>query len=52
VITESEQVVPSAVVQRIVVKFLADENVNPAEIMMRFGAQFGEETLSRTQVYG
>jgi hypothetical protein len=31
----SEQVVPSAVAQRIVVKFLTNENVKPAEILMR-----------------
>jgi hypothetical protein len=47
----SEQVVPSAVAQRIVVKFLTNENVKPAEILMRLRAQFGDETLSRTQMY-
>jgi len=40
----SEQVVPSAVVQRIV-KFLTNENVKHAEIMMRLRAQFCDETL-------
>jgi hypothetical protein len=44
-------VVPSAVGQRILVKFLANEKVNPAEILKRLGAQFGDETLSRTHVY-
>jgi hypothetical protein len=47
----SEQVVPSAVAQRIIVKFLTNENVKLAEILMTFRAQFGDETLSRTQVY-
>jgi len=52
VITMSEQVVPSAVAQRIV-KFLTNENVEePAEILTRIRAPFCDETLSRTQVYG
>jgi len=51
VITMSEQVVPSAVAQRIVVTFLTNENVKPGEILMRLRAQFGDETLSRTQMY-
>jgi hypothetical protein len=51
VITMSEQVVPSAVAQRIIVTFLTNENVKPAEILMRLRAQFGDETLLRTQVY-
>jgi hypothetical protein len=42
-------VVPSAVVQHIIVKFLMNENVKPAEILTRLRAQFGDETLSRTQ---
>jgi len=45
-------VVPSTVVQCIIVKLLTNKNVIPAEIlMMRFRAQFGDETLSRTQLY-
>jgi hypothetical protein len=44
-------VVPSAVVQHITVKFPTNENVKPAKILMRLGAQLGDETLSRTQVY-
>jgi hypothetical protein len=28
-----------------------NENLKPADILMRLGAQFGEEILSRTQVY-
>jgi hypothetical protein len=47
----SEQVVPLTVAQRIIVKFLTNENVKLAEILMTFRAQFGDETLSRTQVY-
>jgi hypothetical protein len=47
----SEQVVPSAVAQRIVVKFLTNENVKPAEILIRLRTQLGDETLSRTLVY-
>jgi len=44
-------VVPSAVAHCIIVKFLTNENVKPAEILMRLRAQFGDETLSRIQVY-
>jgi len=44
-------VVPSAVAQRIIVKFLTNENVKPAEILMRLTAQFDDEALSRTQTY-
>jgi hypothetical protein len=35
----------------IVLKFLTNENAKPAEILTRLGAQFGDETLSRIQVY-
>jgi hypothetical protein len=52
VIAISEQVITSAVVQRIIFIFLINENVKPAEILMRLRAHFGEETLSRIQVYG
>jgi hypothetical protein len=51
VITMNEQVVPSAVAQRIVVKFLTNENVKNAEILKRFSAHFDEKTLPRNQVY-
>jgi hypothetical protein len=51
VITINEQDVPSCVAERIVVKFLTNENVKPAEILMRVGAQFGDEPLSRIQMY-
>jgi hypothetical protein len=36
----SEQVVPSALVQRIIVKYLTNEKVKPIEIVMKLGAQF------------
>jgi hypothetical protein len=47
----SEQVVPSAVAQHIIVKFLINENVKPAKILMRLIAQFSDEIFSRIQVY-
>jgi hypothetical protein len=40
----SEQVLPSAAKQGIIVQFLTNENVKPAEIMMRLRAQFGDKT--------
>jgi len=46
----SVQVVLSAVERRIMVKFLINENVISTVILMRFRAQFGDETLSITQV--
>jgi hypothetical protein len=46
----SEQVVPSGVQQLVIAQFLTSENVKRAEIMMRLKAQFGDETLSRTQL--
>jgi hypothetical protein len=45
----SEHVVSSAVAQH--VKFILIENVKPAEILMKLRAQFGDEMLSRTQMY-
>jgi hypothetical protein len=51
VILMSEQVIPSAVVECIIVKFLTGENVKCSEILMRLGAQFSNETLTRSQVY-
>jgi hypothetical protein len=47
----SEQVAPSADAQRIVVTFLTNGNVKPTEILMTLRAQFGDEPLSRTQMY-
>jgi len=35
----------------IIVKFLTNENVKPAEILTRLRAQLGDEMLFRTQVY-
>jgi hypothetical protein len=46
----SEQVVPSAVAQRISVTFVTEDIVTPAEILTRLRAQFGDEGSSRTQV--
>jgi hypothetical protein len=43
-------VTPSAVAQRTVVKFLTNKNMKPAEMLMRLRAQFGDETLLRTQM--
>jgi hypothetical protein len=42
--------VPSALAQRIV-KYLTNENVEPAGIVNIFRAQFDDETLSRTPVH-
>ena len=47
----SEQQVPSPVAQRIIIKFLTKEGVKPSEILTRLKAQFGDATLSRTQVF-
>jgi len=44
----SEQVVPLAVAQNITVKYLTDENVKSAEILIRFRHKPDNETLSRT----
>jgi hypothetical protein len=41
---------PSTVAHSIIVKFITNENVKPAEIL-RLRAQFDDETLSRTQMY-
>lgn len=47
----SEQKVPWSVEQRIVIKFLVGENVQPSEILQRLKQQYGEECLSRTRVF-
>jgi hypothetical protein len=47
----SEQIVPLAAAQDVIVKFLTNENAKSAEILMRLRAQFDDETLLRTQVY-
>ena len=46
----SEQQVPSSVAQRIIIKFLSKEGVKPIEILNRLRSQFGNETLSKSQV--
>jgi hypothetical protein len=40
-----------AIAHHIFVKFLTDKNVKPAEILSRLKAQFGDETVSRPEVY-
>jgi len=45
----SEREVPTAIAQRIIVKFLTNEGVKPSEILTRLRAQFGDMTSS-TQV--
>jgi hypothetical protein len=37
--------------QRVVMKFLVDEGVNPADIYRRRQAQYGDETLSRSKTF-
>jgi hypothetical protein len=44
-------VVPSAVAQCIIVKYLTNENLKPAEILRRLRADFGNEELSTMQLY-
>ena len=46
----SEREVPVTIVQRIVIKFLTNENDEPNEIWCRLCAQYGESTLSKTKV--
>ena len=46
----SESEVPISIVQRVVIKFLTNENVGPNEIWRRLRAQYGESTLSKTEV--
>jgi len=46
----SEREVPITIVQRVVIKFLTNKNVGPNEIWRRLRAQYGESTLSKTQV--
>jgi len=45
----SEKEVPVTIAQRVVIKFLTNEN-GPNEIWHRLRAQYGESTLSKTQV--
>jgi hypothetical protein len=48
---EQEMSSETVVDETIIVKFLINENAKPAEMLMRLGAQFGDETLSRTLAY-
>lgn len=50
VTTMNEQVVPSAVVHRTIVKFLTNENVKPAEILMRLRAQSFKECRTEVEI--
>ena len=45
-----ETEVPITVAQRVVIKFLTNENGGPNEIWRRLRAQYGDSTLSKTQV--
>jgi len=47
----NELVAPSAVAQRVTVKFTTNENVKPAGNLMRLRAQFNDETPPRIQMY-
>ncbi|KAJ8946264.1 hypothetical protein NQ318_004633 [Aromia moschata] len=47
----SEQEVHTSVAQRIIVRFLANEGVKSNEILTRLRVQFGDDTLSQTQVF-
>ena len=49
--TMSDHEVPLSVAQRVIIRFLANEGVKSAEILTRLQAQFGDATLSRTQVF-
>lgn len=51
VITMSEKDVPVSVTQRIIIRFLVKDNVKFAEIHRKILEQFGDECLSKTQVY-
>lgn len=47
----TEQEVPVSVAQRIIIRFLVNEGVKPSEVLTRLQAQFGDDTLSKTQVF-
>lgn len=47
----SEKEVPCFVAQRIIVKFLAKENVLPSEIFTRLQAQFEDKCMSKARVF-
>jgi len=46
----SKREVPITIAQRVVMKFLTNENTGPNEIQRRLREQYGESTLSKTQV--
>lgn len=47
----SEKDVPVSVAQRIIIRILVKDNVKSAEIYQKLLEQFGDECLSKTQVY-
>lgn len=51
IVTMSEEIILSAITQRVVVKFFANGNIKAVEILHRLCAQFGEEKLLKAQVY-
>lgn len=46
-----EQEVPTTVAQCIIIRFLANKGVKPTEILTRLQAEFGDDALSRIQVF-
>jgi len=46
----SEREVPITIAQHVAIKFLTNENIGPNEIWRILRAQYGESTLSKTQV--
>lgn len=48
--TMSETIVSSSVAQRRIIKLLTVENAKPTEILHTLRLQFGDETLTRSQV--
>jgi len=47
----SERQVPTAVAQRIIIRFLVGEDVKNTDIFVRLQKQFGSECLSRAAVF-
>ena len=47
----AENSVSARMEQRVVMKFLVNEGVKPADIYRRLQAQYGEETLSRSKIF-
>ncbi|KAG5326632.1 GVQW3 protein, partial [Pseudoatta argentina] len=47
----SEQQVPASVAQRVIIKFLTKKGVKPCAILTGLKVQYGDDTLSKTQVF-